>query len=118
MTTYTIHLENMEFYAYHGCYAQEKVIGGRFRVDMTLEADLAVAAATDDISKTISYLDVFGIVGEQMAVKSDIIEHVARRIVDAVRARFPQIVHISVKVSKMAPPLGGKLERVAVTLSE
>ena len=39
-------------------------------------------------------------------------------ILDAVRAAFPQIRHVVCTVSKLAPPLGGKLDRVSVTLEK
>ena len=38
--------------------------------------------------------------------------------VDALYARFPQIRHIRCTVSKLAPPLGGKLEKVSVVLEK
>jgi dihydroneopterin aldolase len=37
---------------------------------------------------------------------------------DALYARFPQIRHIRCTVSKLAPPLGGKLEKVSVVLEK
>ena len=51
-------------------------------------------------------------------VKSHILEHVARRIIDAIYRRFPPTRRVRVKVSKMAPPLGGKIERVSVSLEK
>ena len=59
-----------------------------------------------------------GEIAEQMKIPSHILEHVARRIIDAIRLRFPQCEKIRVKVSKLAPPLGGKIEKVSVTLEE
>ena len=39
-----------------------------------------------------------------------------RNIIGTVRAAFPQIVSVRCTVSKLAPPLGGKLDRVSVVL--
>lgn len=110
----TIELENMEFHACHGCYPLEQVVGNRFRVSVSLRADLSTATASDRVEDTINYLRVFEIVREQMEVKSHILEHVCGRIIDALYGAFPQCVGIRVKVSKMAPPLGGKIEQVSV----
>ena len=66
----------------------------------------------------IRSINVFETVHEQMDIPSHILEHVARRIADAIHLRFPQAGKVSVKVSKMAPPLGGKIEKVSVTLVE
>ena len=81
----------------------------------------------DDLAATVwvskyALKDSFGKIyeksPEQMETPSHILEHVARRIIDAIRFRFPQSEKIRVKVSKLAPPLGGKIEKVSVTLEE
>lgn len=115
MALTVIELESMQFQAYHGCYPLEQIVGNRFEVDVTIEADLDRAAGSDRVDDTINYLNVFEIVREQMAVKSHILEHVSQRIIDAVRSRWPQCERIRVRVSKLAPPLGGKIGRVSVT---
>lgn len=115
--TGTIQIEGMEFYAFHGCYDLEKQVGGRFLVDVALEADLTEAVATDDVRATINYQEVYHLTAAEMATPSDILEHVAGRILDALYGRFPELVRASVKVSKMRPPLGGPVERASVTLA-
>ena len=44
------------------------------------------------------------------------IEAAATDIINAVREAFPQIVEVECTVAKIAPPLGGKIDRVSVTL--
>lgn len=112
-----IELENMQFRAFHGCYELEKIVGNNFRVDLSFDAEVGDSPRTDQISDTVSYLDVYALVGEQMAITSNIIENVALRILDALYQKYPQIVKATIKVSKLAPPLGGKIEKVSVTLS-
>ncbi|MFR9652159.1 MAG: dihydroneopterin aldolase [Rikenellaceae bacterium] len=113
---YTIQLQQMEFRAYHGCYELERKVGNRFAVDMEITTELGDLAENDDVTKAVSYLTVYEIVREQMGITRHTIEAVAAQIIEAVRGSFPQIVEISCKVSKIAPPLGGKLDRVSVTL--
>jgi dihydroneopterin aldolase len=112
-----IEIENIEFYAFHGCYDVEKQVGGRFLVTVTLEADLTEAVASDDVRRTIDYSEVYKLTAAEMAIPSDILEHVAGRIVDALYRRFPQLLRATVKVSKMRPPLGGPVEKTSVTLT-
>ena len=100
---YTITLDEMEFKAYHGCYDLEKLVGNRFLVSISLDAELDEAAHADDVTKTINYLRVYAIVAECMKQKSDILENVTLR-------------HVRATVSKLAPPLGGKIRKVSVTL--
>lgn len=113
---YTITLEDMEFKAYHGCYELEKVVGNRFLVNLTLDAELDEAAREDNVAKTVNYLGVYSVVAECMNHKSDILENVALRIVEALYAAFPQLERVCITVSKLAPPLGGKVRKVSVTL--
>lgn len=113
----TIKIENMEFRASHGCYDLEKVVGNRFLVDVEIDAEVADAAEHDDLTKSVNYLAVYETVREQMRIPSNILENVAKRIIDAVYARFPGCLRVTAKVSKLAPPLGGKVDRVSVTMT-
>lgn len=112
-----IKLENMEFRAYHGCYELEKIVGNNFSVDLTVESEIGDAAQRDDISSTVSYLDLFALVRSQMEIPSDIIENVAHRIIESVYAAFPNVIKVTATVAKLAPPLGGKIEKVSATLT-
>ena len=109
-----IQLEGMEFYAYHGCFSEEQIIGSRFIIDVTFECDVHEAENSDILSKTIDYQDVYNTICGVMQIKSKLLEHVGRRIIIAVKERFPLIEDIKVKVSKCNPPIGGKVEKVSV----
>ena len=91
---YTITLDEMEFKAYHGCYDLEKLVGNRFLVSISLDAELDEAAHADDVTKTINYLRVYAIVAECMKQKSDILENVTLRIIEALYAEFPLLRHV------------------------
>ncbi len=112
-----IALENMEFFAYHGCFSEEQIIGTRFFVDLWIETNTTEAEHSDRLSQTINYQEVFLLVKEQMAVKSKLLEHVGRRILDALKEKFPEVISAKVKVSKMNPPLGGKIGSVSLFLT-
>jgi len=111
-----IHIDGMEFFAFHGCFAEEQLIGNKFRVDIKLKADTQFAQQTDDLSKTVNYQQVYHVVKREMAIKSKLLEHVGNRIITAIYREFPQVEHIELKISKLNPPLGGKIDAVAVTL--
>ena len=113
---YRIALDRMEFRALHGCYELERKVGNRFTVDLELTALLGEAAAEDDVEKTVNYLTVYQIVRERMGQTQRTIERVALNIIEALYAAFPKLRHVKCTVSKLAPPLGGKLDRVSVTL--
>lgn len=112
-----IELEEMEFYAYHGCFKEEQVVGNRFFVKVTLETDCTVAAETDDINDALNYVSVYEIVREQIMQTSHLLEHLNKRIIDGIYQKFPELLKATVKVSKMNPPMGGQMKCVSVTFS-
>ncbi len=112
-----IELEGMEFYAYHGCFKEEQVVGNPFLVDLRLEADCNMAAKTDQLKDAVNYQKAYQIVKEEMALKSHLLEHIAERILQSLLQKLPQIQKATVKISKINPPLGGRTNRVSVTMS-
>lgn len=112
----TISIEQMEFYAYHGCFKEEQIIGTRFLVDLYLETNTSKAERTDDLIDTVNYQEVYLLVKTEMEIKSKLLEHVGRRILDAVQGKYPQIASAELKISKMNPPLGGKMKNVSLIM--
>ena len=107
----------MRFYAHHGCFVQERAIGTHFTVDLSFTTDTSRAEVSDNIADTVSYLNVYQVVKAQMQQPSNLLEHVARRVGEAVLREFPAVASITVKVSKMNPPLGGQMDSVSVELT-
>lgn len=112
-----ISVEGMEFFAYHGCFAEEQVIGTRFIVDFYFETDTTRAELSDDLKQTVNYQTVYQLVKKEMDQKAHLLEHVAHRILKTVTDAFPEINAAEVKISKLNPPIGGKVGKVCVTLS-
>lgn len=113
-----IDLEGMRFHANHGCFDEERTIGTDFVVDLKLNVDASEAQESDDIATTVNYQEVYNCVAEEMAIPSHLLEHVAGRITRSLMGRFKSIRWVSVKVSKLNPPLGGQLYAASVTLFE
>jgi dihydroneopterin aldolase len=111
-----ISIEGMEFHAYHGCFAEEQLIGTQFIVDLFLEVDTTTAEQTDSLHDTVNYLSVYQVVKKEMMINSKLLEHVGRRILTAVKSHFPTAKHVTIKIRKMNPPLGGKMDFVSLTL--
>ena len=71
---------------------------------------------TSVTSDALSATATIGELVDGMTVTQRTIERVAQNIIEALRARFPDVRHVRCTVAKLAPPLGGKIARVAVTL--
>ena len=111
-----IEIEGMKFYAYHGHFEAEKVVGNKFEVNIRIETDCSKAAASDKLVDALNYQSVYETIQEEMKIPSALLEHVAQRILDALHDKFPAIEHARLKISKMNPPMGGEIEKVSVTL--
>ncbi len=114
---YTIKLSAMEFHAFHGCYDLEQKVGNRFVVDVDITCSQTDIAA-DDVTRAVNYLTVYEIVAEQMKRTQRTIEAVALNIIDALKEYSSQVETVRCEVAKMAPPLGGKIQRVSVILEK
>ncbi len=112
----TISIEGMTFHAFHGCLPEEMVTGNTFIVDVYLDTDTTKAEKSDDLNDTVNYSTVYETVKNEMIINSKLLEHVGRRILNAVKAEFPEIESAKVKVAKMNPPINGQVERVSVSL--
>ncbi|RLD38291.1 MAG: dihydroneopterin aldolase [Bacteroidetes bacterium] len=112
----TIAIEGMEFFAYHGCFKEERVIGTKFSIDLFLKVHTNEAEKSDKLEDTVNYQAVYQLVKEEMESKSNLLEHVGRRILESIREAFPQIDSAKIKIRKLNPPLGGKMDFVSLEL--
>ncbi len=103
----TITLEGLEFFAYHGFFKEERKIGNKFSVDLTIEVDFSEAAQHDKLSATIDYGKLYEIVEKIMQKPAKLLEHLAQNIVLTVKTQYPQIKSVEVSVAKHNPPVGG-----------
>ena len=112
----TISIEGMEFFAYHGCFAEEQIIGTKFIVDIFMNVNTSKAEISDNLHDTVNYQSVYELVKEEMKTKSKLLEHVGRRILDKIETTFPEVEKSKIKIRKMNPPLGGKMNFVSLEL--
>lgn len=115
--TSIIEIENMQFHAFHGCYAEEQVVGNPCTVHLAMRVDTTKAEESDSIADTLNYQLAYELVAEEMMQTSHILEHVAKRILRRLFAEFQQLEWAQVKVVKHNPPMGGQIDGVAVTLA-
>lgn len=106
MCFYNVVLDSMEFFAYHGCREDEKVNGNTFMVDLSYTYR-SNAGATDDLGDAVNYGEVYRVIAREMEVRSNLLENVAYRMIEALRSEFAQMISIDITVSKKNPPVEG-----------
>ena len=109
-----ITVEGIRVFAYHGHLPEEAVLGGHFIVNVWVEADTSEVEKTDDLKHTVDYVKIIAIVKEQMAIRSNMIEHSAKRIVDAILTLY-KVQKVTVEVEKVLPPIDATFDKISVT---
>jgi dihydroneopterin aldolase len=112
-----IELVNMEFYANHGHFKEEQIIGNKFIVNFSAQTDLITPGISDDLNDALNYQEVYDLISEEMAITSNLLENVAYRIIARVKKSYPKVMWAEVSISKINPPVGGKVEASRVVLS-
>lgn len=112
----TIALEGLKFHGYHGLHDTERKNGNSFIVDIELEVDFDQAAKIDNIDQTIDYEEVYMITKKQMEGSSYLLEHIAYKILSAIKERYEGLNSVKVKVSKLNPPVGGDCAKATVVI--
>jgi dihydroneopterin aldolase len=108
-------LEGMEFFGYHGDIKAERDLGGRYAVDVSIEADLVAAGKSDDLADTIDYVRCFQLIRDVVENRQfRLLEGLAQAIADEVLS-VPRATAVSVRVAKQ-PPLRGGFDRFAVVI--
>lgn len=92
------------------------LIGSDYRVDLEVTTDLSKPAVSDQLGETVDYVHLNNIIKEEMTVRSNLLEHVAKRIIDRILIEIPEVSEVEVEVFKINPPIGGDVESVSVKL--
>ena len=111
-----IRVHNLNIYAYHGCFLEERQIGADYRLDIWVEGDFSRAEKNDQLTSTVDYVSITDIAANEMAVSSKLIEHVADRIVTQILSTWPTVDLVGVTIKKINPPMNVYADSVEYTL--
>ena len=111
-----VFLKNVRFYAFHGVMAQERQVGGEFLLSLRVGYPIDKAMESDDVKVTLNYATLFDIAKREMDIPSQLLEHVAGRIVKAITTAFPEVTSIDLELTKQNPPMGADCDGAGVIL--
>ena len=116
ITSSYIILRNVRFHAFHGVMPQERKVGADFLVNLRVGYPLEQAMQSDEVSDTLNYAALYEVVKTEMMQPSNLLEHVAGRIADAIVKRFPQVTSIDLELTKQNPPMGADCDGAGVEI--
>lgn len=107
-----IHLNNLRFFAHHGLYAEEAVLGNEFEVNVEVAFTPTPAF---QLSDTINYIAVYDIVKQQMAQPRNLLETVAQQACHTIKLMDERIQQVSITITKLNVPVAQFSGTVGVT---
>ena len=116
LTSSYISLRNVRFHAFHGVMPQERRVGADFLVNLRVGYPLEKAMQTDEVGYTLNYAALYAVVKAEMMQPSNLLEHVAGRIADAIVGHFPQVTSIDLELTKQNPPMGADCDGASVEI--
>lgn len=111
-----IRISGLRVFARHGVLPQEQAVGNDYLIDATLGYDAAQAMQSDVIDHALNYASAVEVIKTEMAIHSDLLEHVARRIALALTRTFDALDSGTLTITKLKPPFAGQLDGVSFTL--
>lgn len=112
-----LQIKDMVFFSHHGCFEEERKIGNKFVVNFTCEYDMSIPCKSDNIEDAVDYPKIYNVIASEMAINSNLLEHLANRILEAIKIEFPEIEKAEITIDKLFPPIGGVIGASSVTLS-
>jgi dihydroneopterin aldolase len=116
--TDSIEIRGIQCFGYHGVYPEERKLGQRFVIDLTLHLDLQPASEQDDLSHGVDYGLVVRRARETVEGEPcKLIETVAERVATGVLETFTSVSKIEVCLHKPnAPVRGAPVDDIAVRI--
>ncbi len=116
---FTITLKNCAFFAHHGAFPEEGVLGQRFFVDVEFDVDALAAAENDRLDGTVHYGIAFDVIqeivtGSRRQLPEALVLAIARGLLD----RFPEMLRCRATVRKPSVPIAGILDYAQVSVEQ
>ena len=111
----TVSIKNAEFFAYHGYYAEERSAGNTFLIDCEVEVK-SFDSMNDNLDDTVNYEQLYNICKGEMGETQKLLETVVLNIINRIKTDLNHTAGGKVKLSKISPQLGGKVEKAIVEM--
>ena len=112
-----IRIDNLEIFAHHGVFPEEKEKGQLFYVNVVLYESLREAGQKDDLRLSTDYGDVCLFLKEELTKDTcDLIEAAAERAAEALLLHYSRVKALSLELRKPKAPIPMPFDAVSVKL--
>ncbi|WP_212904288.1 2-amino-4-hydroxy-6-hydroxymethyldihydropteridine diphosphokinase [Clostridium polyendosporum] len=110
-----IYVKDLEIFANHGVFQEEKSLGQKFILSLELELDLREAGITGDLTKSVHYGELCHKVEKEFTKESyDLIEMAAEKVANFILKEYPLVQGVKVLLKKPWAPIGRHLEYAGI----
>ncbi|MGX7108628.1 dihydroneopterin aldolase [Facklamia miroungae] len=113
---FKIKLNNMMFYSHIGYFPEEKQLGQKIAIDLTVTMKATVKR--DDLNETVSYAHFYDLIQQYIQeTRVDLIETVAFDLLQLIKDSNRDLIdHVKVNVRKLQLPIDGILDSAEIEL--
>lgn len=113
-----ISIKKLEFFAKHGVFPEENVLGQKFVLSAVLYKDLREAGRTDDLTKSIHYGEVSHMMKDYLENHTfQLLERAVEALARKMLLEIPGLYKVELELEKPWAPIGLHLESVSVSVS-
>ncbi|MCM8710926.1 2-amino-4-hydroxy-6-hydroxymethyldihydropteridine diphosphokinase [Clostridium sp. SYSU_GA19001] len=112
-----IYIEELEIFANHGVFKEEKKLGQKFLISLELFLDLSEAGKSDNLEKTVHYGLLCEKIEEEFKSKTfDLLEAAAENLAQFILLNYDKIERVKLMIKKPWAPIGKSVKYAAVEL--
>ncbi|MGL5478096.1 MAG: 2-amino-4-hydroxy-6-hydroxymethyldihydropteridine diphosphokinase [Clostridium sp.] len=113
-----IYLKDVEIFANHGVFKEEKVLGQKFVFDIELNLDLSKAGRYGDLQESVHYGELCLGIEKVVTLESiDLIETVGEKVANFILDTYELVKSCKVKVKKPWAPINRHLKYAAIEIN-
>jgi dihydroneopterin aldolase len=109
-----IYLHKLLFYSYHGVHEEEKVLGGEYEVDLTVNFQPS-SLPVKHLDETVNYVTLYSVVKKRMEQPTPLIETIATELATQILEQFHLIEQVEISIKKLHPPIASFQGSVGVS---
>lgn len=113
---FTIHLQNCRFYAHHGLFKEESIVGAGFEVSVS--ASFEEEGMIISMNETLNYVAVYDIVKKQFEQPRKLLETLAQEIAVEIHLLDSRIKTIEIHLKKLNAPISNFTGSVGVSYTK
>ncbi|MES2431339.1 MAG: dihydroneopterin aldolase [Bacteroidota bacterium] len=99
----SIHLNNLRFHSFHGIHEEEKVLGNKLELNVTVLVDGAERITS--LKQTVNYVTLYEIIKQRMDKPTPLLETVAQDLAEMICSFDERIKSVDINIKKLNPPI-------------